>query len=160
MMYLNNIHLKLARNLLNIGVREIGELIHTSRTTVSKLENNIIKISDMKLGNRRNAILKEFFNKKGVVFSNSYTLELNPQNFPPNNSILTCYQIKGARTILKQTQADLSNKTQIGISIIRRLENKQCDNSQFITHLKTTFEQLGINFPDKNTITFKTLVDM
>ena len=160
-MYLNNIHLKLARNLLGIGVREIGDLIHTSRTTVSKLENNIINLLDMKLGNRRNTILNEFFKKKGIIFSNAYSLRLNPSNFPhSSNSILTCYQIKGARIILNKTQADISKEFKIGISIIRRLENNQPANNTATVYLKRIFEQNGIKFPDKYSITFKSLVDI
>jgi len=160
-MYLSNIHLRTARHLLNIGVREIGILISASRTTVSKLENNIISLSDMKLGTRRNIILHEFFKKHGICFPNLYTLKLHPKKFAYlNNTSLTCYQIKSARIILNKTQNELASEAEIGISILRRLENKQSFNNIAINNLKNIFEEYGILFPDKFSIVFKTLVDI
>lgn len=160
-MYLNNIHLRVARSLLDIGVREIGLLIHASRTTVSKLENNIISLSNMKLGDRRNIILNEFFKKNGITFPDLYTLKLHPEKFSRvSNSILTCYQIKAARITLNKTQEILATEAEIGISILRRLENNQSTNNQAIKRLKSIFEKKGIIFPDNFSITFKTLVDI
>ena len=76
-MYLNHIQLKSARCALNLGVRDIGLLIQTSRTTISKLEQNTINISNMRLADRRNLILQEFFKKNKIVFPDSYSIELD-----------------------------------------------------------------------------------
>jgi DNA-binding XRE family transcriptional regulator len=164
-MYLNYIQLKVARCVLNLGVRDIGALIQTSRTTVSRLENNIVKLCDMKLADRRNIVLHEFFKKNGVIFPNEHVVTFCPSNniIQKNNHscILTRFQLRAARIIINKTQAELAKIATIHPSIIIYAENQaneDCINpkdSRVIPNLITIFQQYGVNFPSNFSIIFK-----
>ena len=161
-MYINHIQLKAARCLLNLGVREIGLFIQTSRTTISKLENNIIKLSEMRLGDRRNKILCEFFKKEGITFPNAYTLNFSPKIFSVlddnfKNTTLTNLQLKASRVILNKTQLELAKEFNINVGFINRYEKKQTNDLLTISTLKNKLEERGIHFPNKFSITFENI---
>lgn len=56
-MYITALQLKVARNILDLGVRDIAVLLHVSKTTISKVELN--KTRDFLL--KHNAALVHFF---------------------------------------------------------------------------------------------------
>lgn len=165
-MYLNDIQLRSARCVLNLGVRDIGLLIQTSRTTISKLENNIIKLGSMRLADRRNTILQEFFKKSGVIFPNEHSITFSPleasliENQVLNNS-LTRFQLRAARTILNKTQIELASLIKVLPSVIMYAENLPNEsyikpkNNAVITNLLNIFTKHGITFPDAFSVIFK-----
>ena len=169
-MYLNHIQLKAARCVLNLRVRDIGLLIEVSRTTISKLENNIIKISEMRLSDRRNTILQEFFKKHCISFPNDHSIIFSSPDHiiskqVSNKNNFTRFQLRAARTALNKTQLELANAINVSPSIIKQAEKhnnqdilKFKDNTT-IAHLLNIFMQEGIEFSGIFSIDFKKLVD-
>jgi transcriptional regulator with XRE-family HTH domain len=163
-MYLNFLQLKAARHALNLGVRDIGDLIETSRTTISKLENNIIKIENMRLAHRRNIILHEFFKKKGITFPNEKSISFShPNNISQQDSsshTLTRFQLRVARVILNKTQKELACLANISPYIIEHAElfpNKhfiKTKDDMTIHNLLNLFAKHQIHFPDSFSISF------
>lgn len=164
-MYLNYRQLKAARYVLNLGVADIGSLIETSRTTISKLENNVITLSEMRLSDRRNTILQEFFKKNSIVFYNNHSISLSTPhniNFPEEcNDNLTRFQLRAARTILNKTQAELAKIVKISPAVIKTAESYS--NSTFLNPKDTstifrlidTFLKEGLTFPNTLSVDFK-----
>lgn len=164
-MYLNFLQLKAARYALNLGVRDIGSLIQTSRTTISKLENNIIKIDDMRLSNRRNIILCEFFKKEGVIFPSEHSIAFSPSNNISQQNLssgtLTRFQLKVARVILNKTQIELATLADISPYIVEHAE--LFPNNHFIKtkddtvihSLLNLFTKYQIHFPNSFSVVFK-----
>lgn len=165
-MYLNHIQLKSARCALNLGVRDIGSLIQTSRTTVSKLENNIINLSNMRLGSRRNVILKEFFKKHKIVFPDSYSIELHPFSkdikfSKLENQTLTRFQFKIARIIMNKTQSEIADQVHVSSSVIKKAESYDnqtlltSNNISSIPYLLNILKEAGLEFPSPNLVVFQ-----
>jgi DNA-binding XRE family transcriptional regulator len=163
-MYLNFLQLKAARNALNLGVRDVGNLIQTSRTTISKLENNVIKIDNMRLSDRRNIILCEFFKKEGITFPNEYSIAFSStHNIYQNHSkeTLTRFQLRVARVVLNKTQIELAALAGISPYIIEHAE--LFPNNHFIKtkddmtihSLLKLFTKHQIHFPDSFSVVFK-----
>lgn len=166
-MYISYLQLKVARYVLNLGVRDIGSLIQTSRTTISKLENNIIKIGEMRLSDRRNTVLVEFFKKNGVIFPDYNCITFCPFNNivqrPNSNHSMTRFQLRAARTILNKTQDELADLLNINSSIISYAENLPNEayinpkNVLLISSLISLFHQYKIYFPTDLSITYKSV---
>jgi len=165
-MYLNHIQLKSARGALNLGVRDIGLLIQTSRTTVSKLEHNTINILTMRLAKRRNVILKEFFKQNKIVFPNSYSIELihfNDYNrFEPLSiEAITRFQLKVSRIIFNKTQADLAKIVGVSPSLIKKAESYsnqfllKADNLKAVFDLLNLFKKEGLEYPSPYLVSFQ-----
>ena len=168
-MYLNFLQLKIARQALNLGVREIGSLIQTSRTTISKLENNIIKVRDMRLAKKRNAILHEYFRQNNIIFPNEYSVEFSSSYTiaqpPAPIKKLTRFQLKSSRVILQKSQKELAELTKTKLfSIIQaeKLSNESFVKSEKfrdISSLINMFYKNGIKYPNYFSISFKKIVD-
>ena len=165
-MFLNHIQLKSARCALNLGVRDIGLLIQTSRTTISKLENNTINISNMRLADRRNLILQEFFKKNQIVFPSSYSVELscingNSSTATLNGEVITRFQLKISRIILKKTQAELAKLVCVAPSVIKKAEsyNNQfllkANNLNIVSDILNLLKKEGLEFPSLYSVLFK-----
>ncbi|MDC0864802.1 hypothetical protein OAP56_02515 [Rickettsiaceae bacterium] len=167
-MYLSHTQLKAARSALNLGVRDIGLLIQASRTTVSKLEHNKINISDMRLAERRNIILLEFFKKNKITFPSHCSIEFScPNNDESAGSLskdfITRFQLRVSRVILKKTQDDLAKVLSTSPSLIKKSESES--NQFFFTqsNLKITagllslFKKEGLEFPAPFLVSFSKL---
>lgn len=166
-LYLNHIQLKAARCVLNLGVREIGLLIQTSRTTISKLERNRISISNMRLANKRNIILQEFFNKNYVSFPNNHSIALscinNIDNYRSATQTIasTRFQLRASRIIINKTQADLASMVQVAPSVIKKVESYrnndllQAEGDSVVCNLLNLFRTKGLEFPTPYLVSFK-----
>jgi len=168
--FINYIQLKSARCVLNLGVRDIGELIGTSRTTISKIENNLLSPSQLRLAERRNNILETFFKKNSIFFPNYYTISThnnsdNTQTVSQQKNVLTRFQLRVARTIINNTILEFSTSIGEKRGIIEYAESLTNNtyispkNNQIINKIKLAFKQHGIEFPDNFTVTFKKIVD-
>jgi DNA-binding XRE family transcriptional regulator len=165
-MYLNYLQLKAARHALNLGVRDIGNLIQTSRTTISKLENNIIRIDDMRLSDRRNIILCEYFKKEGILFPSEHSIVFSPLNNISQENLsspsLTRFQLRVGRVILNKTQIGLATLADVSPYIIEYAElfpNEhfiKTTDDMVIHNLLNLFMQYQIHFPNASSVVFKT----
>lgn len=167
--YINYIQLKVARRVLNLGVRDIGSLIELSRTTVSNLENNIINLKDIRLAERRNAILKEFFKVNNIIFPNNHTISFISHsiiNSLSQNGVINRFQFKASRIILNETHADFAKSIGLSTSAVTTLEKgnnekiikfrSSLSQSNLINKLKTH----SIKLPDNFSVSFcKNLLD-
>lgn len=165
-MYLNHIQLKSARCALNLGVRDIGLLIQTSRTTISKLEQNTINISNMRLADRRNLILQEFFKKNKIVFPDSYSIELdcfngNISTAPLGVEAMTRFQLRISRIIFNKTQAELAKLVCVAPSVIKKAESYsnqfllKADNLSVVGDLLNLLKKEGLEFPSPYLVLFR-----
>jgi transcriptional regulator with XRE-family HTH domain len=162
-MYLNYQQLKAARVALNLGVREIGSLIETSGTTISKLENNLILLSDMRLGTRRNEILKEFFLQNYITFPDSNIISFS-SNLPlekNTNTSITRFQLRTARVLSKLTQSGLASLILSTSSLIMYYEKQKNDTTinpkdpRIIYNLINIFKEKSIILSSPNTVSFE-----
>jgi len=119
----------------------------------------------MRLAERRNVILLEFFKKNKITFPNHYSIEFScPENDKSVESLskdfITRFQLRVSRVILKKTQDDLAKILSTSPSLIKKSESK--DNRFFFTpnNLKITanllnlFEKEGLEFPSPFLVSF------
>lgn len=156
--------LRVARDILGLGLREFGQYLNVSRTTVFKWEhqpnlNLIHTVTKVK-----NVILiKPFFEEHGIVFPNENTISLKSDIVPiPNTGALTRFQLRAARTAAHLTQEKLSEDLMIPRIVLNYLERQKN-----LTYLNTTpkkvdellikniFEKHGIVFPNDFSISLK-----
>ena len=166
-MYLNHRQLKAARCVLNLRVLDIGKLIETSRTTISKLENNIITLSEMRLSDRRNTILIEFFKQNSIGFCSNYSINFinDTHSQTEDTDGITRFQLRAARSILNKTQSELAEIMQVPPSTIKTAESYNNDtffspkDYPIVPCLIDTFLKEGLFFPNSFSVDFKKLVD-
>jgi transcriptional regulator with XRE-family HTH domain len=154
-------HLRTARSVLGLGVRDIGSYINLSRSTISKLEHMNL-YSDLNINDAQNIMLIKIFNDKGVLFNNN---SVSYQGI--NNSLqgsVTRFQLRGGRALLSISQRELAELINIKKSDLNYLEN--LENQVFISEKKlgidqdkitAFFESNGIIFPNNGTILVKTI---
>ena len=147
--------LRVARNILGIGLRELAQYLNISRTTVFKWEHQ----ENLKLLHNttkvKNIILIEpFFENKGIIFSNGNTVSLKTDILPiPNTGSLTRFQLRAARTALCLTQEKLSEYLMIPRIVLNYLERQQ--NLTYLNTTPKTIDELLIkDFFEKNSILF------
>lgn len=154
---LTSFQLRASRSVLGLGVREVGNAIDVSRTTISVWERQpaLQKITSKK---KDTTPLDLFFKKYGIIFPDEFTISL-VTNLPKNLNHLTRFQLRAARSALGLTQEELSSFTNISIQIITYLESKKNDTyinstpKKFDESLiKNFFEQQYIRFLDDFTI--------
>ncbi|MDE8612090.1 hypothetical protein PQ676_07810 [Rickettsia felis] len=148
MMYITALQLKVARNILDLGVRDIAVLLHVSKTTISKVE--LSKTRDFLL--KHNAALVHFFSCNNISFPNPFSIQYKSQNIINTNTegIITRFQLKGARCILNISQADLAKALNINRSVIIEAEKHQ--NEQRLTLFGQQKELEIIQFFNDNNI--------
>lgn len=129
MIYITALQLKVARNILDLGVRDIASLLHVSKTTISKVELN--KTRDFLL--KHNAALIHFFSCNNINFPNPFSIQYKPHNIinTKTENIVTRFQLKGARCILNISQADLAKVLNINRSVI--IEAEKYKNEEHLT---------------------------
>jgi DNA-binding XRE family transcriptional regulator len=160
-----NIHylqFRAARNALNLGVREVAQLLKVSKATVNKAD----------LGKTRDFFFKHspalisFFEKKNIFFPNEYSIRYGyPENRIESAFLVTRFQLKCARSILNISQLELANLIKVNKNVISRAE--LIPNSDFINflnvdtnlNLKNLFSKHQIEFPDPFSIFFKKYID-
>lgn len=159
------LQLKAARNVLNLGVRDIAKVLKVSKATINKAE----------LGNTRDffhkygAALTNFFSLNNIIFPNTFSITYDNskreiENSKLNNSI-TRFQFKAARHILSLTQQDLAAIIKVNRSIISKAE--QVANTEYIKLydqkildcIKEYYCNQNIEFPNQMSIFFKKIVD-
>ena len=162
---ITNIQLRAARQVLNLGVRDIATLLKISKASVSKAE----------LGKTRDFFLKysssllDFFEKNKIIFPSQYTVRFvhhhQPALLNDGTKSITRFQLKGARCLMNTSQQNLADTMKIGKKIISRAE--LLDNYKIITPvdprvisiLNSVFLEIGMEFPDPYSIYFKKYVD-
>ena len=156
--------LRVARDILGLGLREFGQYLNVSRTTVFKWEHqpnlswihNVTKVKNVML-------VKPFFEENGIVFPNEHTISLKSDIVPtPSTGALTRFQLRGARTAAHLTQEKLSEYLMIPRIVLNYLERQKN-----LTYLNTTpkkvdellikniFEGYGIDFPNDFSISLR-----
>ena len=160
------IQLRAARQILNIGVRELATLLKVSKSTISKAELN--KTRDFFF--KYNAALQDFFQKNNITFPTEFSIRFHPINNPQENMnsdniILTKFQLKTARCILNVSQLELSYITGINKGHISRaeiLDNTETikpSDKEIIIKLRNFFIQQNIEFPDPFYVFYKNYID-
>lgn len=163
---LTNLQLRAARQVLNIGVRDLAKLLKTSKSTVSKAEQG--KTRDFFFKN--SAALIDFFKKTNILFPNDHSIRLSYPieytNSLADKSIkLTRFQLKSARCIMNLSQMNFSKLVGIDKGVLSRAE--LLDNIQFINpsdktvinKIKDVFTEQNVEFPDPYSIFFKKYID-
>lgn len=157
---LTTLQLRVSRSILDLGIRDIGSLLNTSRTTVYIWENkpNLsyinIKPDDLNC-------LKYFFEKKNIFFPDERTINLYQKTLIPiNKNTLTRFQLKAARIALRLSQSELANYIGVLQQVIARaeiLDNKEfvrIKNKEAIAKLLKFFQSNGVYFPNNLSIQF------
>lgn len=150
-MILNAFQLKAARSALNIGVREIGNIINVSRTTISVWENqrNFVSIKT----SQGNNTLISFFKENGIIFPSEKSIALDI-NTSDKSDLLSRFQIRVARVAMHLTQHELATLLEIPLLLLNYLEKQH--NNVYISStpktidefvLRSFFEKHGILFP-------------
>jgi transcriptional regulator with XRE-family HTH domain len=160
---LTNLQLRAARQVLNIGVRDIAKRLKTSKSTISKAEQG--KTRDFFF--KYSPALIDFFKKNNILFVNNYTISLalpiEVNSYSYKSIKLTRFQLKSARCILNLTQLNFSKLVGVDKGIISRAE--LLDNIQFINpsdktvinKIKEAFTEQNIEFPTPHSIFFKNI---
>lgn len=162
------IQLRTARQLLNIGVREIAAILKVSKSTVCKAEAN----NTRDFYHKYNAALLDYFKKNHIIFPTEFSIRYDSRDNLHKNIqtseteiILTRFQLKTARCILNITQLELANLTGISKSQISRAEilhNSDIvkfSNMHNAVILKNFFIKQNIEFIDPLYVVFKKYVD-
>jgi DNA-binding XRE family transcriptional regulator len=157
---LTTLQLRVSRSILDLGIRDIGSLLNTSRTTVYIWENkpNLsyinIKPDDLNC-------LKYFFEQKNIFFPDERTINLYQKTLIPiNKNTLTRFQLKAARIALRLSQSELANYIGVLQQVIARaeiLDNKEfvrIKNKEAIAKLLKFFQSNGVYFPNNLSIQF------
>lgn len=161
---ITNLQLRAARQILNLGVRDIARLLKISKATISKAE--LGKTRDFFIKNT--PALRDFFESKQILFPNEYSVRITPtiaDELSENDDYLNRFQLKAARCVLQLSQQELATKAGIDKGIISRAE--LLNNSKIITssklgaidEIKNVFYSHNIEFPDPRSIFFKKHVD-
>lgn len=168
-MNITYIQLRAARQVLNIGVREIAKLLKVSKATISNAEHN--KTRDFFF--KHSAALIDFFKKNNIIFPNEYTIRFCPNqqstylpelNIERNKNI-NRFQLKTARCILNYSQQELAQVAEIDKGIISRSEllenlvNIKTSNKCVEEKLKNVFFDHNIEFINPYSIFFKKYID-
>lgn len=156
--------LKAARNILNLGIRDIGLLLKVSKDTINKAE--LGKTRDF--FSKHSASLTHFFERNHITFPTEHSIRFHPsENYIhlsyQKNECLTRFQLKASRLILSLNQSELAQAALVTKGVITRLE--QLPNEVFvnpknllvITRLLSIFQQHNIDFPDPFYVLFKKL---
>ena len=155
------IQLRVARQILNLGVRDIANVLRVSKAIISKAE--LGKTRDFL--HKYSPALLEFFKSHNVIFPNECCVrycinETFEKDVQPSNS-LTRFQLKAARCIMNLKQYELSKLINIDTGIISRAEQlKNTDyikpqDKSIILKLHELFLNHNINFPDPVSIVYK-----
>ena len=163
------IQLRAARQVLNIGVREVAKLLKVSKATISNAEQN--KTRDFFF--KHSAALIDFFEKNHIIFPNEYTISFdsNKQSTDVSkveiekNTNINRFQLKAARCILNYSQQELALTAKIDKGIISRselLENLvtiKTSDKKVEEQLKNVFYDHNIEFINPYSIFFKKYID-
>lgn len=159
------IQLRVARQILNFGVRDIAKVLRVSKATISKAELGKTRYFLHKQG----PALLDFFKLHNIIFPNEYYIRYCVDNTvkretQPHNT-LTRFQLRAARCIMNLTQHELSKYIHIHEGIIARAERfkntdyiKPQDNS-IILKLRFFFSKHNIIFPDYTSVFYKKYID-
>lgn len=160
------LQLRSARQVLNLGVREIAKLLKVSKATISKAE--LDKTRDFFF--KHSAALTEFFKNNSITFPSEYMIRFHPEEIISkvsmhNKAILTRFQLKGARHIVQLSQSELAQIVRVDKSIIVRAEsinnqkNIKLSDESTILKIKNVFSEYNIEFHDPFSIFFKRYID-
>ena len=163
--YITYHQLKIARGILNLGVRDIALLLKVNKSTVSNAEQG--KSRDFFFKN--SACLLEFFKKNNIIFPTDYSIRYNQtivsQPIVSDLKILTRFQLKSARILLSLSQSSLAKQIGVTEGVIIRLE--LFPNNMYITTKKPLitkkiyelFNFYGIEFHEGLYVFFKKYMD-
>lgn len=148
---LTSFQLRAARSVLGLGVREVGDAIDVSRTTISVWERQspLQRISSKK---KDITPLELFFKNYAIIFPDEFTISL-VTDLPKNLNHLTRFQLRAARSTLGLTLKDLSSLSSVPMQIISYLESKT--NHTYINSTPKEFDESLIrNFFEQHYIRF------
>ena len=148
---ITSFQLRASRSVLGFGVREVGEVINVSRTTISTWERqSAFQIISAK--KKDVAPLSLFFNKNGIIFPDKQTLSL-VTDLPKHLNRLTRFQIRASRAVLGLTLNELASFINIPMQIIAYLESKK--NDTYINSTPKEFDEAIIrDFFEQQSIRF------
>jgi transcriptional regulator with XRE-family HTH domain len=155
------IQLRVARQILNLGVRDIAKVLRVSKDTVNKAE--LRKSRDF--FHKYSPALLEFFKLNGILFPSDHYISYNLDNIdkkePQPDNTLTRFQLRAARCIMGAKQYEISEFISIDASIISRAERLR--NTDYITtrdksiipKLKSLFSKHHISFPTSTSVLYR-----
>lgn len=162
--YITPIQLRVARNVLNLGVRDIADILKVSKATISKAE--LGKTRDFFY--KHSPALLNFFEQKGIIFPSEYSIRYisnNLEKIDQTENSLNRFQLISSRHVMNLSQTKLAKAIGIDKGIISRAE--QLLNEEFIKpqddsiilKLRYFFQQHNIDFVDQLSIFFKKYID-
>lgn len=156
---LKTFQLRAARAISGIGVREVGEYLGVSRTTVSTWEQQL-PLDDIRSQPANTSTLIAFFETKNIFFNTNTSISLNTKNILNEHAAhLTRFQLRAARTGLGLTQDQLAAYINMPKQVIGYLETKE--NNIYLHEtpklvddllIKDFFEKLGLIFLGSSTV--------
>lgn len=163
--FLTDYQLRVARGVLKLGVRDIGNILQLSRTTVSKLESGKVLFQNLKFSIRRSSLLIEFFKSNNIIFPDHTSIELIPSSiaklkYSNIDNMLTAFHIKGGKCILNITRNELSQKINISNTILSRIEKLPNESPLNLKddlineQIRTFFNKEKITFPTSFSIKY------
>lgn len=118
--------LKAARHALNLGVRDLSQVIKISKTVINDAENN--KTRDFFF--KYSPALIDYFAKYNVIFPNTHCISYKIHNTTkPEKAILSRFQLKVSRSILCLSQEKLSSYFGIDRKVISKAERLKNNES-------------------------------
>ena len=150
---ITSFQLRAGRSVLGLGVREVGEAIGVSRTSISTWERQpALHILSAK--KKDISPLSVFFQKRGILFPDKNTILLDT-NLPKNLNHLTRFQIRASRATLGLTLNELADLLHLPMQTIAYLESKanesyiHCTPKEFNEKkIKKFFEEHFIIYPN------------
>ena len=156
---LKTFQLRAARSISGIGVREVGEYLGVSRTTVSTWEQQL-PLDDIKSHHINTYELIAFFEEQSIFFNTSTSISLNTKDIINEKTThLTRFQLRAARAGLAFTQDQLAAYVNMPKQVIGYLESKE--NNIYLNEtpklvndilIKEFFEKLGLKFFGSSTV--------
>lgn len=156
---INYMQLRVARQVLNIGVRELANILRVSKATANNAE--LGKTRDFL--HKHNPALLDFFRSRNLIFPNEYCIRhyIKSEKRIYNFADLTRFQLKAARCFMGMKQYELAQIINTGKGVISRAEH--LENTSFINPLNKSiipklydlFSDNNISFTDNLSICYK-----
>lgn len=148
-MILNTFQFRASRYCLNLGVRDMVEILNLSRTSISTLEN-LPNFHPMNISDFHSRNLADFFNSNGISFKDENSMSFIGSEAGDS---LTRFQLRAARVIMHITQQELSIMMDFPTGLIGYLE--KLSNDYLLTKtpkivdedkIRSFFNSKGIEF--------------
>ena len=154
--------LKAARHVLNLGVRDLTQIIKISKTIINDAEND--KTRDFFY--KYSPALIDYFKSYNITFpSNYYICYKETTNSTLSSVSLSRFQLRASRSLLNMSQRHLASLIGVSREIMIKAEKLSNDSNikYFSAHTtqktKEFFLNNGVDFPSPLSVYYKNMSD-